>query len=243
VAAEPVEGARMTVVEHLTELRRRLIISLVAVALGGIVAFLLYNRILHVLIGPYCDTVHGRTCRLFVTSPLEPFAVRLKIAAYGGIALATPVLFWQIWRFVTPGLHDKEKRYAIPFLISSVLLFALGGLIAWITLPKALSFLVSIGGNNLETIFSPEKYISLIALMILAFGISFEFPILLVFLELVGVVTSRRLGSWRRQAIVTVVAFAAVITPSQDPFSLFAMAIPMYIFYEVSILIGKLLKK
>ena len=243
MAAEPHGGARMTVVEHLTELRRRLMISLVAIALGAIVAFVLYNRILHVLIGPYCDTVHGRQCRLFVTSPLEPFAIRLRIAAYGGIALAAPVLFWETWRFVTPGLHPKEKRYAIPFMVSSVLLFALGGVIAWVTLPKALSFLVGIGGHNLETIFSPEKYVSLIALMILAFGVSFEFPILLVFLELVGVVTPRRLSSWRRPAIVVIVAFAAVITPSQDPFSLFAMAIPMYVFYEVSILIGKVVKR
>src|SRR5207247_8048546 len=115
-------------------------------------------------------------------------------------------------------------------------LFALGGLVAWLTLPKALQFLVAIGGHSLTTIFSPDKYVTLVALMIVAFGFSFEFPILLVFLELAGVLSSLRLGGWRRRAIVIIVAFAAVITPSQDPISLFAMAIPRYIFYEASVL-------
>ena len=167
----------------------------------------------------------------------------MKIAAYGGFALASPVVFWEVWRFVTPGLRARERRYALPFIISSVVLFTLGGLVAWLTLPKALQFLVAIGGHSLTTIFSPDKYVTLVALMIVAFGLSFEFPILLVFLELAGVLTSRRLAGWRRPAIVIIVAFAAVITPSQDPISLFAMAIPMYIFYEASILIGKLLKR
>jgi len=234
----------MTVVEHLTELRRRLIIVMVALTLGAVVAFVLYNRILHVLIHPYCDVLpRDRSCSLFVTGPLEPFAIRLKIAAYGGFALASPVVFWEVWRFVTPGLRARERRYALPFIISSVVLFALGGLVAWLTLPKALQFLVAIGGHSLTTIFSPDKYVTLVALMIVAFGLSFEFPILLVFLELAGVLSSRRLAGWRRPAIVIIVAFAAVITPSQDPISLFAMAIPMYIFYEASILIGKLLKR
>lgn len=231
----------MTIVEHLTELRRRLVISIAAIVLGGVVAFLLYNRILHVLLEPYREATGHK--KLLALGPLEPFAIRLKIAAYGGFSLASPVVFWQVWRFVTPGLRTKEKRYAIPFLAASVLLFFTGGLVAWLTFPKALTFLVGIGGGSIETIFSPEKYVSLIALMILAFGLSFEFPILLVFLELAGVLTSRRLAGWRRPAIVVIVAFAAVITPSQDPISLFAMAVPMYLFYEVAILVGRLLKK
>jgi sec-independent protein translocase protein TatC len=112
-----------------------------------------------------------------------------------------------------------------------------------ITFKPALSFLIGVGGNNLTPLFSASKYLSLVMLMIIAFGVAFEFPILLVFLELAGVVTSARLRKWRRPAIVIIVTVAAVITPSQDPYSLFAMAVPMYLFYEASILIGRLLKK
>ena len=112
-----------------------------------------------------------------------------------------------------------------------------------LTFPKALQFLIYVGGTSLVTIFTPTSYLRLIILMILAFGVAFEFPILLVFLELAGVLTSRRLSSWRRQAIVVIFIVTAVITPSQDPFSLFAMAIPMCLFYEGAILVGRLLKR
>jgi sec-independent protein translocase protein TatC len=231
----------MTVVDHLTELRRRLVICAVALTVGGTASFLLYSRILRVLIGPYVSAT-GKTT-LYITSPLEGFATRIKIAGYGGLVIALPVILWQLWRFVTPGLHKREKRYAVPFLLSSLVLFAIGGALAWLTFPKALQFLVGVGGHNLETIFSPNSYLSLILLMILAFGLAFEFPVLLVFLELAGVVDSKRLRKWRRPAAVVIFIVAAVITPSQDPYSLFAMAIPMCIFYEASILVGRVLGK
>ena len=231
----------MSLVEHLSELRRRLIISAVALVLGGIVAFLLYNRILEFLITPYKE-VTGKT-RLVITDPLEGFATRLKISAYGGGFLASPVVLWQLWRFITPGLHKKEKRYAIPFIVASIVLFLVGVGVAFLTFEPALRFLVAVGGDDLETFFTPSKYLSLITLMIISFGIAFEFPILLVFLQLAGVVPSQRLRKWRRPAIVIVVAVAALITPSQDPYSLFAMAGPMYLFYEGAIEVGRLLKK
>ena len=235
----------MSVVEHLTELRSRLVVALVAVALGALVAFLLYDRILDFLIQPYCN-LPGRPpgrCTLFIQDPLEGFATRLKVATYGGLFLASPVVFYQLWRFVTPGLRPDEKRYAVPFVAASVALFGLGALIAQLTFPKALDFLVAVGGPNLETIFSPAKYLRLVILVIVAFGVAFEFPVLLVFLQLAGVLTSRRLGAWRRPAVVVIFVVAAVITPSQDPYSLFAMAVPMYVFYELSILIGRALHR
>lgn len=231
----------MSLVEHLTELRRRLIISAVALVLGGIVAFVLYNRILDFLIGPYTE-VTGKD-RLVFTDPLEGFATRLKISAYGGLFLASPVVLWQLWRFITPGLHKKEKRYAIPFICASIFLFLCGVAMAFVTFEPALRFLVGVGGDNLETFFTASKYLSLITLMIIAFGIAFEFPILLVFLQLAGVLPSVRLRKWRRPAIVVIVSTAALITPSQDPYSLFFMAGPMYLFYEGAILVGRLLKK
>ena len=235
----------MPIVDHLTELRRRLFIALSAIGLSAIVVFFLYSHILTWLQHPYCEAVknRGTSCNFLVTSPLDPFAIRLQVATYGGLILASPVVFWQLWRFVAPGLKSTERRYAVPFMLSSILLFAFGGFIAYLTFPKALGFLVSIGGPSLDVRLDPTKYLGLILLMILAFGVSFEFPVFLVFLELVGVLSTERLRSWRRPAAVVIVIFAAVITPSQDPYSLFAMAVPMYIFYEGSILVGRLLKK
>ena len=231
----------MSLVEHLSELRRRLIISAVALVAGGVVAFLLYDLILDFLLGPYKEVTGKDT--LVITDPLEGFATRLKIAAWGGFFLASPVVLWQLWRFITPGLHKKEKRFAIPFIVASILLFLSGAGVAVLTFEPALSFLVGVGGENLETFFTPTKYLGLITMMILAFGVAFEFPIVLVFLQLAGVVPSSRLRKWRRPAAVIVVAVAAVITPSGDPYSLFAMAIPMYLFYEGAIVVGRLMKK
>ncbi len=231
----------MPLVAHLSELRRRLIISVLALVVGAIVGFILYNRILSILLRPYTE-VTGKTDFVFF-DPLEAFATRLKVAAWSGAFLASPVVLWQLWRFITPGLHKKEKRYAIPFIVASILLFSLGAFVALYTFESALRFLVGVGGENLTPLFSASKFLSLVILMIIAFGVAFEFPVLLVFLELAGVVTSRTLRKWRRPAIVVIVAVAAVITPSQDPYSLFAMVAPMYMFYEGSILIGRLLKK
>ena len=238
------DGATMSVVEHLTELRKRLVISMIAVAVGAVVAFIAYDRILEFMQDPYCDVVGpGQPCSFLATSVLDPFAVRLQIATYGGMILAAPVVFWQLWRFVAPGLTAKEKRYAIPFVVSSVILFAIGGYLAYLTFPRALDFLINIGGDSLDVRPTPTKYLQLVLLMILAFGLSFEFPVFLVFLQLVGAISSRKLRDWRRWAIVGIVVFAAVITPSQDPWSLFAMVAPMYVFYELAIVVGRLLKR
>ena len=165
------------------------------------------------------------------------------MAGYVGLFLASPVVLFQMWRFITPGLHPREKKYAMPFVVSSIVLFVFGAVIAMLTFPQALHFLIAVGGPNLQTIFSPAKYLNLILLMIIAFGVAFEFPVVLVFLELAGVLSTARLKEWRRWAIVVIFVIAAVITPSQDPYSLFAMAIPMCLFYEAAILIGRVLKK
>jgi sec-independent protein translocase protein TatC len=233
----------MTIVEHVTELRRRIFISLIAVALGGIVCFIFSNSIISFLVHYYKAATHGKQKQLVFTGPLDAFLVRLKIATYGGIALAVPVWMWQLWRFVTPGLHPHEKRYAVPFIISSVVLFALGGWVALLTLTKALEFLINVGGSSLHPLLAADKYLSLVGLMVIAFGISFEFPVVLMFLLIARVLSTAQLRRWRRAAIVTIVVFAAVITPSQDPYSLFFMAVPMYVFYEACILIGRLLKR
>jgi sec-independent protein translocase protein TatC len=235
---------RMTVFEHLGELRRRLMISIVAVVVAGTFVFIFAPEIINWLIQFYNDSAPKGTPDKFIfTGPLDAFATRLKIATYGGIVLALPVWLWQLWRFITPGLTRNEKKYAVPFLISSIILFVLGGIVALLTLEPALRFLLNIGGSDLQPLLTADKYISLVSLMILAFGLSFEFPVILVFLLIARVITTAQLRHWRRYAAVIIVAFAALITPSQDPYSLLAMAVPMYLFYEGSIIIGRFLKR
>jgi len=234
---------RMTVFEHLGELRRRLVISIVAVVVAGTIVFIIAPEIIAFLVTFYEDATKGEKTALIFIGPLDAFATRLKIATYGGIVLSSPIWLFQLWRFITPGLNPKEKKYAIPFILSSIILFILGGIVALLTLEPALNFLLNIGGADLQPELTADKYISLVSLMIVAFGLSFEFPVILVFLLLARVITTAQLRHWRRYAAVIIVAFAALITPSQDPYSLFAMAVPMYIFYEASIIIGRFLKR
>lgn len=238
----------MTVVEHLSELRRRIVISILAVIVGAIVVFVFYDVVLGFLTGPYEEITKDTPrcpegCKLIITDPIEGFMVRLKVASYGGVVLALPVVLWQVWRFVTPGLNPNEKRYAIPFVLASVALFLFGGFIAWYTFPRALDFLVRVGGDSIETFFAAGKYLSFVTLMIVAFGAAFEFPVLLVFLMLAGVLESDQLRRARRYTIVLITIAAAVITPSQDPYTLFFMIIPLYLFYEAAILVGRLMKR
>ena len=248
MAPDAADDGRMTLVEHLTELRRRLFICLIAVAVCSVVVFAFYAQLLDFLSDPYREVTKDiarcrpRGCDLTAIDPLAPFLTRIKVATWGGIALSLPVTMFQIWRFVTPGLHPHERRYAIPFIVSSVILFALGATLSWFTLTKALDFLFTQGGD-IEPNIVIDKYLNLVTFMVLAFGAAFQFPVLLVFLLLVGAVSTSQLRRSRRHAAVLIVTTAAIITPSQDPYSLFLMALPMYVFYEVSIIIGRVLKR
>jgi sec-independent protein translocase protein TatC len=239
---------RMTLTEHLAELRSRIIRSLLAMVMGIIIVLAAYGPVLRFLTKPYvklCARKGSDFCvaNLFYLSPLEGFTTRLSIATYGGIILALPVIMWQVWRFIVPALHAKEKKYAIPFVASSVALFALGAYVAYWTLDKALEFLIAWAGPDVKANFQISKYISLVGLMVAAFGIAFEFPVLLVFLQLVGVLTPQTLLKGWRYAIMAIFVIAAVITPSGDPYSMLALAIPMSIFYLISIVIGLIFQK
>jgi sec-independent protein translocase protein TatC len=233
----------MTVVEHLAELRRRIIVCVIAVTIAAVIVYIFSLHIIRFLIDYYEDATDGQRNALIFTGPLDAFATRLKVATYGGIVLALPVWLFQLWRFVTPGLHPREKRYATPFVATSIVLFAAGGLVAMLTLPRALDFLLNIGGEELEPLLTADRYLSLVTLMILAFGVAFEFPVVLTFLLLARVITTAQLRRWRRAAIVIIVIFAAFITPSQDPYTLLFMAGPMYLFYELCIIIGRVMKR
>jgi len=235
-------SGRMTIWEHLAELRTRLIRCAIAVAIGVAVGYFLYPYLFTFLAQPYCDLNNGK-CLFQAFDPTEPFFTRLKISTYFGIILAMPVLLWQIWRFVTPGLYAHEKRYAIPFVAAALVLFTLGASIAYWTLNPALQFLQGQAPSEVVSNYTVGSYVTLISLMMLAFGIGFEFPVLLVALELVGVLTPRKLLSWWRYAIVIITVVAAVITPSGDPISMLALALPMTLFYFISIAIGAIFQR
>ncbi|MDG2027478.1 MAG: twin-arginine translocase subunit TatC [Acidimicrobiales bacterium] len=242
------EESRMTLMEHLTELRRRLIISFIAIAIGAVIGWIFYTNITDVLIDPYCDVVaddssiipEDEQCQLYARSPLEFFNIKLTVAGYTGLILAMPVILWQMWRFVAPGLYSHEKRYAYPFIGSAVGLFALGAGLAYWSVPKALNWLIDQGGDNFQELFAPSEYFGFIIKMMLAFGIGFEFPIALIFLQLLGVVQNETLRNGRQYAIVGIVAMVAIITPSGDPFTLAVLSVPMYLFYEIAILFGRI---
>ena len=231
----------MTLIEHLTELRRRLVISFVAIGVGAVIGWILYDWTIELLLDPYCGTLDDAAdCRLYVRNPLETFNVRLTVAGYSGLIMAMPVLLWQIWRFIAPGLYSHEKRYAVPFITAGVGLFFLGAGLAYWSIPRALQFLQSLGGENFQDIYAPSDYIGFVIKMILAFGIGFEFPIVLIFLQILEMVDNKTLRSGRHYAIVGIVALVAVITPSGDPFTLAVLSVPMYMFYEIAVLFGRL---
>lgn len=238
----------MTLVEHLGELRKRIIICIIAVVVGTLLGFFLYNPVLGFISHPYHQFAlkHPNEAignKLVYFGPLEGFSTRLKVAAYLGIFFASPVLLWEIWRFITPGLHKHERRYAISFVASAIVLFSLGATVSVLVWPKALDFLITIGGGNTSVLFSPSKYVSLYVAAAAIFGVVFLFPVVLVALEVVGLVSSKKLRKIRRPAIVGIAFLACVATPSNDPYSFMAMAVPLYIFYELAIIVGRILKK
>lgn len=257
------DEGRMSLMEHLVELRKRLLKCVIAVLLGALAGWFLYPWVLHLLLNPLQqishnpklhehkssldDVIHALNNqrslgngKLVLSGPLEGFFLRIKISAYLGIGLAMPVLLYQLWRFISPGLYSNERRYASWFVASATVLFLMGAYVAYITLPPALTFLQQVSGSSFVSGYTGQNYLTLIVYMMLAFGGGFEFPIVVVFLQLVGVLNSRQLRDFRRYAVVIIFIVAAVITPSSDPFSLFALAIPMLIFYEVSILFGRI---
>jgi sec-independent protein translocase protein TatC len=241
----------MTLVQHLDELRHRLIVCIIAIAGGAVVGWFLYGPVLNLILNPYCDYWNTtdpklritETCSLFFNEPLGAMIVKLKIVVFIGLMVALPVLMYQLWMFIVPGLTKKERRMGIPFVGSSIVLFALGALFAYITLPRGLNFLLGFAGSEFTPILTGDRFVAFVILVAVAFGLAFEFPVLLVFLELVGVLSTEKLRKWRRFAFLGIAIFAAVITPSADPYTMLAMTIPMWLFYEAAIIIGRLMKK
>ncbi len=236
----------MTLTEHLAELRARIIRSALAIAVGMVLIVAFYDQFLDVLLTPYRDLCASKPrdfCApdLFVFTPTEGLTTRFRVGMYGGIVLALPVILWQVWRFIVPALNPNEKKYAVPFVVSSVVLFAAGGTLAYFTIGQALDFLISWSGDDVTQVYSVNSYVALIGLMIFAFGIGFLLPVLVVFLQLVGVITPRRLMQSWRISMVAIAVVAAVITPSGDPITMAMLGVPMMILYFLAVLIGWLI--
>lgn len=232
----------MTLTEHLQELRTRTLWIVAALLALGTLSFMLYPTILHILQKPYCSSRPDH-CSFLVTNPLDGLNLRIKIAFFGGALFSSPIILWHAWRFVTPGLKSRERKYALPFVVISVLFFGVGVTIAYLTFGHAISFLSSIGGNSLVTAYNPNQYLSLFLLMMAIFGLTFEFPVVLVALQIAGIVKPRTLLKGWRYAVIGITVAAAVFTPSGDPFSMLALAVPLVAFYFASIGLGKLLRK
>ena len=236
---------RMSLHQHLQELRRRAFICIAAIAVGTIVSFVFHETLLHALTHPYCQLPHsyrlvGDKCSLFVSGVLDAFTVTLKLSLYAGLVLSSPVWLFQIWRFITPGLYRHERRYALMFVGASMGLFALGGVFAWLTLEKGLHFLLGFATGGVTSLLSFNSYLSFVTAMVLIFAVSFEFPLLVVMLNQVGVVSAARLRHWTRGVLFGIFVFAAVATPSQDPFTMTALAVPVCLLYGIAVLIATL---
>ncbi len=232
----------MTLNEHLRELRRRVVISLVAVAIATGVAFGFHHWLLDVITRPYCDlpasyrAIQGR-CALVVGGVLDPFNVTLKLSLYAGLLLSSPVWLWELWQFVTPGLYDKERRYALVFVGTSVGLFAAGAVVAYVTLQNGLHFLLSFATGGIASLLNFNSYLSYVVAMVFVFAVSFEFPLFIVMLNLAGVVSHARLRRWTRGVVFGIFCFAAIATPSQDPFTMLALSVPMCLLFGGALLI------
>jgi sec-independent protein translocase protein TatC len=231
---------RMTLVEHLRELRNRLFKAALAVVACAIIGYIFFNPIFHFLSHPYCKlpAAHGlhNKCNLQVIQPLDYFMLKLKVAFITGLVLACPVWLYQLWAFITPGLHRNERKWALTFLSLAVPLFAGGVWLAFFAINHALEFLMPGTGSNVTANLEVTKYFSFVLGMLLMFGAGFEFPLLVVLLNVIGVVSDRRWRKWRRGVIFLLFVFAAVATPDGTGLSMIMLAVPLVVLYEIALL-------
>ena len=224
----------MSLGEHLRELRSRLVKSGIAVVLGMVVGWIIYPQTFRFLSAPFEGAVQqaqdqGRDVTLALTGVTDPFVLQLQVAAITGILLAAPIWLYQLWRFVTPGLHKHEKKWGIAFVVVATPLFFSGAVLAYVVLPLGLEILLGFTPENVENIVSVDRYLSFFLRVIIVFGIGFLIPLLIVTLNFAGVLSGKRLASWWRWIVFLTFVFAAVATPTGDPINLILLAGPILI--------------
>ncbi len=227
------QDRKMSLIGHMEELRKRLIICVLTIVGCAILSYFYSDRILSILKRPFPHS-------LVFIAPQEPFVITLKIAIFGGIIFALPMIIYQLWQFVSSGLKKKEKKYLLYYIPFSLLLFLSGASFAYfLVIPVGLRFLLGFGGSSLEPMISISRYLSFITLMILAFGVVFELPLVFLFLAGIGVVTPEFLAKKRKLFIIAIFVLAAILTPP-DVFTQILLALPLVLLYELSILLTKI---
>jgi sec-independent protein translocase protein TatC len=233
---------RMPLMEHIRELRNRLIKAVLGIIAGMVVGWFLYERAFNFIIGPYCRITiqHTTGCGgpdghpLVVTGVFDPFFVKLKVAFVVGLIVSSPIWFYQLWAFIAPGLYRREKRWAFGFVGAAVPLFLLGGFFAYLAMSRGLHFLLGLTPEGVKPLITIDTYFGYTMAMLLIFGIAFELPLVLVMLNMAGVVSHAFIRKWRRVMIFLVFVFAGAATPSPDPFSMLLLAVPCVILVELA---------
>lgn len=226
--------------QHLAELRRVLLVCGAAWLAGTIAAFALNHLILGVLLRPLRTVLAGTGSILpgaIITAPTEGLSVPIKVAALAGVVVALPVVLWQVWRFIYPALSRRERRVAGPLVVSSTLLFAAGAAFAYFVTPVGLRFLVTFIGGNATYFPDLDQYLSFFGLIVVAFGVTFELPIVVLLLGLARIVSSASLRRRRRAIWIAIVALALIVTPGADPFTPAALFVPLIALFEGSLLV------
>ncbi len=252
---EPKPDGTMSLMEHLYELRRRLFWAALGLVLGTIVGFIWYTvsiPALHIpnlgdiLTGPYCKVpeskrliVPGHACALLATDVFSPLQIRLKAGFMVGAVLSSPVWLSQLWGFITPALFDKERKFARIFVSCAATLFAAGAVLAYYVISEGLTVLLGFAGSGVVSGLDPSKYFAFLLAMLIIFGVSFELPLLLIMLNIIGLIKGAKLAKARRYSIFGIVVFSALVVPGNDPITMSALALSLTILYEVAVQITK----
>lgn len=237
------EEHKMSLTEHLIELRKRLIRSVIILCIGFGVCYYYKDLVFDIITKPLTQVL-PKNSYLIYTGLTEAFFVYMKLAFFASLIITSPFILYQIWKFISPGLLLKEKKYVVPFVLSSSLLFISGVLFGYfIALPPAFEFFVSFNNKYLQAMISFKDYLSLFVTFLLGFGLSFELPIFIFFLTKLGIVNAKMLSKQRRYAILVIFIAAAILTPSPDALSQILMAIPLMFLYEVSIFVARFAEK
>jgi sec-independent protein translocase protein TatC len=230
---------KKTIIEHLEDLRKSVIIMVVAIVAAAVFSFTYSEEILSIIMSPL--SIYKE--KLIVTGVTEAFMVKLQLSFLAGFIIAFPVVIWAIWRFVKPALYPQERKYVYILLPIMIILFAGGVLFAYFgVLRLILGFLIYIAGDSLETMFKVDQYVSFVLAFTIPFGLVFELPVVVFFLSKMGIVTYQGLAAKRRYALLVIVILAAALTPGPDPFSQMLMAGPVYLLYEISVWVAKFSK-